>query len=205
MMRPLLIVAAAAAWLLAAASTHAQVTLSLESGGPDVAQLYVGQTATVDVRLDGLQPGWQLDALAASVVYDDALLGPPSITAGPIVPDPPDSPWDFLTMALPGYAEASFLTFGMDPAAHVTSDGVFFSFDVTPAEVGSGAFAIDFTDATQFNPADPFDPIHLWVDAGPPLAFTVVPEPGSAALLAAAVLLLGTWRRPTGRRRNGRR
>ena len=175
MMRPLLIVAAAAAWLLAAASTHAQVTLSLESGGPDVAQLYVGQTATVDVRLDGLQPGWQLDALAATVLYDESLLSAPTISPGPIVPNPLADPFDFLVWEEPGIAEGFFLTMGTEPSEFVATNGTFFSFD--------------FVDASTFNPADPFDPIPLNPLAGAPLPFIVVPEPTTVSLVLVFVSL----------------
>ena len=189
-------VSAAAAVLCATASVHAQVTLSLESGGVNLSQLRVGDTATIEVRLGGLQSGQELDALSATVIYDSALLDDPTIAAGAILPNPLDDPWDFLTFAQPGHAEGSFLTFGTDTAAHVTSDGLFFSFDVTATDVGGGTFTFDFTDATQFNPDDPFEPIYVWVEEGEPLAFTVVPEPAALALLTLAAGWLLTRRRP---------
>ncbi len=197
MTRPLFyLVAATIVWLPAASSVHAQVSLSLESGGVNLSQLRVGDTATIEVRLSGLQSGQELDALSATVLYDSALLGDPTIAAGAILPDPLDDPWDFLTFVQSGHAEGSFLTFGTDTATHITSDGLFFSFDVTATDVGGGTFTFDFTDATQFNPADPFDPIYVWVDEGEPLAFTVVPEPAALALLALAAGWLLTRRRP---------
>ncbi len=120
MMRPLLFVAAAAAWLLAASSAHAQVSLSLQSGGPNLTQLRVGQTATVEVRLDGLQPGWQLDMRTATVLYDERLLSAPTISPGPIVPDPLADPFDFLAWEEPGVAEGFFLTIQCERTNHDT-------------------------------------------------------------------------------------
>lgn len=80
----------------------------------------------------------------------DVLLGAPVTAAGPIVPDPLDDPRDFLTLALPGYAEASFLTFGMEPDVHITSNGVFFPFDVTCSPAG---YPDDVTLAVEHSPA----------------------------------------------------
>ena len=176
--------------LAAAASAQGQVSLSLESSGVNLSQLRVGDTATIEVRLSGLQAGQELDALSATIIYEDLLLSSPVIASGPIIPDPLDDPWDFITLADPGHAEGSFLTFGTDTAAHVTSNGVFFTFDVTATDVGAGAFSFDFVDATQFNSSDPFDPIYVPVDAGEPLAFTVVPEPVSFMLVAIGTILL---------------
>lgn len=196
MTRPLFcLVATVLVGLAAATSAQGQVSLSLESGGEDLSQLRVGDTATIEVRLGGLQSGQELDALSATIVYDDVLLSDPVIAAGPILPDPLDDPWNFITLADPGHAEGSFLTFGTDTAAHVTSNGVFFTFDITATDVGAGAFSFDFVDATQFNSINPFDPIYVAVDADEPLAFTVVPEPVSLMLVTTGVLLLLTRRK----------
>lgn len=188
MTRPLMFtVSAAAALLCATASVHAQVTLSLESGGVDLSQLRVGDTATIEVRLSGLQPGQELDALSATVIYDSVLLGDPAIAAGAILPNPLADPFDFLVWEGPGIAEGAFLTMGTESSDHVLSHGTFFSFDFTVLGVGTGSFAFDFVEASEFNPADPFDPISLSPSIGPPLPFIVVPEPAGLSII---VLLL---------------
>ncbi len=193
MIRPLLIATSATlACMLAAASTHAQVSLSLQSGGPNLTQLQVGQTVTVEVWLDGVQPGWQLDMLTATVLYEESLLSAPTISAASVVPDPLADPFDFLVWEEPGIAEGFFLTMGTEPSEFVTTNGTFFSFDVTVEALGSGSFVFDFVDASVFNPADPFAPVPLAPVAGPPLPFIVVPEPTTLSLVILSVpLLLG--------------
>jgi len=182
------------ALLCGGAAAHAQVSLSLHDAGGNLSELRVGDTATVEVRLSGVQPGQELDTLAAVVVYNGSRLGSPAITGGPILPAAPFFAWDFLEMGQPGYAEASFSTIGEQASHHITSDGLFCSFDVTAAAPGRGALSFDFTDATQFNPDDPLDPTPLTVTEGDPLSFTVVPEPNAMAMLMALLMPL-LWRR----------
>ena len=173
--------------LAAAASAQGQVSLSLESSGVNLSQLRVGDTATIEVRLSGLQAGQELDSLSATVLYEETLLSAPSVSHGPIVPDPLADPFDFLVWEEPGIAEGAFLTMGTESSDHVLSNGTFFSFEITVLGVGSGDFVFDFVDASEFNSADPFDPIPLPPSMGPPLQFTVVPEPGGLSII---VLLL---------------
>ena len=127
----------------ALASARADITLSIVplSGST----LYAGQTGTFGVELSGLSPGQELDALAATVIYDDTLLGVPSISPGAIVPDPLDDPLDFVVSEMGGLADASFLTFALDSPFHITSDGMFFSFDVTALAPGAGTLSFDLS------------------------------------------------------------
>jgi hypothetical protein len=160
----------------------------------------VGQALTIDVELTGLEVSQELDSLAATVVFNEVLLGTPSIAAGPIVPNPLDDPLDLLTTEAAGLADAAFLTFGLDGVDHITANGVFFSFAVTPVAIGSGNIAFDFIGATLFNAADPNDPTVLTVETGTPLSFVVIPEPSSLALAAVAMIGLAAhaccgWRR----------
>jgi len=191
MTRPLMFaVSAMAAMLCATSSVHAQVNLSLESNGANLSQLRVGDTATIEVRLGGLQSGQELDALSATILYDETLLSAPSVSHGPIVPDPLADPFDFLVWEEPGIAEGAFLTMGTESSDHVLSNGTFFSFEITVLGVGSGDFVFDFVDASEFNSADPFDPIPLTPSMGPPLQFTVVPEPGGLSIIVLLLPLL---------------
>ncbi len=152
--------------------SHAGVQLSLTAPGVDLDNLPLGVPTTIHVQLSGLDVGQELDALAATVVYDGVLLGVPLISSGPIVPNPLDNPLDFLTSKQSGLADATFMTFGTEPSDQIVSEGTFFTFDVTPLVYGSGSLSFDFVDATQFNPNDPFDPILLYPVAGPNLTFT---------------------------------
>ena len=181
--------------------------LSMElSSSDDLLNLTIGDTATIDVRLAGLDPaaGERLTTLVGSVVFPDTIFTTPSnVTAGPIVPNPAD----FFDVVDPGLADGTFLTFSFDSGDHITSNGLFFSFDVTAIAVGSGVFMIDEVSisAEQFNVGDPDNPI-LRVDltGGEDLPFAVVspgdgavPEPVTLglSLLAGATLVVPVTRR----------
>jgi hypothetical protein len=151
--------------------------------------LGVEQPFTIGVELSGLEVGQELDSLAATVAFDGYVLGTPSVTAGPIVPNPLDNPLDLLTTDVAGLADVAFLTFGADAGDHITANGVFFSFEITPVTFGAGTIAIDFAGATLFNVANPNDPTVLTVETGAPLSFVVIPEPSCFAL--AVVVMLG--------------
>jgi len=194
-------VLAAAIVLLGIGQAEAgMILLAIETGGADLAGLEVGQRATINVVLSGLEPDAELDTLAGTVVYDQTLLGVPVITAGPIIPDPLDDPLDYLISEQPGYAEATFLTFGDQPADRICGNGLFFSFDVTALAPGR-ELSFDYTDATMPNPDDPWDPIPVLVETTGPLPFTVVPEPGTLMRVAMlGVVLAGRRRRKNLRR-----
>lgn len=165
--------------------SHADVQISLTAPGVDLDHLQVGVPATILVQLSGLEAGQELDTLAATVLYDGTLLGIPSISSGPIVPNPLNSPRDFLPDEESGMADATFMTFGIESSNHITLEGTFFSFDVTTLVTGSGSLVFDFADAMEFNPADPYNPIPLVLQKGPALNFIVIPEPAGGVLILA--------------------
>ena len=174
-------------------------SISLSLVAPDLSALPVGSPVTIGVELAGLSPGASLDSLAATVTFDGSLLGTPTLHAGLIVPNPLADPLDLLSTADTGLADMAFLTFGLNANQHIEGNGVFFSFDVTAAQVGSGAFRIGFAGATQFNASNPNAPLAANVLASADLPFNVVavPEPAAAALcwlFASAAL----FRRRTG-------
>jgi len=68
----------------------AQVSLALSTDAPDLNTLAVGQTFTVDVQLSGIAAGQQLDSLLGSVLFESNFLSIPTVSAGPIVPNPSD-------------------------------------------------------------------------------------------------------------------
>jgi hypothetical protein len=146
--------------------------------------LPVGYTVTFDVRLSGLEGGQELDSLAATIDYDGAILGAPTIVRGEIVPDPLAGPSDFLFSEDDGMADASFYTSSGDPAHRITENGVFFSFSTEVLAAGSGSFSFSYVDATQFPGTD----ISV---TGSALSFqsVIVPEPSTCVLLATAALV----------------
>ena len=77
----------AAGLFLTSQTCLAEPLLSLSSSSADLSNLMPGQVATIQVELTGLGPGDQLDFLAATLVFDADLLGTPSVTPGPIIPD----------------------------------------------------------------------------------------------------------------------
>jgi hypothetical protein len=150
----------------------------------------------VSVELVGLEAGQALDSLAATVTFDGSLLGTPTVTAGPIVPNPLDDPLDLLISTDTGLADVAFLTFGTDAADQITSNGVFFSLVATAAAPGTANIAFDFVGATLFNPANPDDPTILPIEPGQPISFTVVPEPHTIVIACAlAIAVLSRHRR----------
>lgn len=183
-----LICAVALPWPLPA---RAEVAVSIEPAGVDLNHLQSGQTATIDVRLSGLESGDTLSTLEATVVYDETVLGTPDIVAGPIVPDPLNEPLDFLTAEKPGYAETTFLTFAEESSRQIDDNGLFFSFDVTALRPGQGELIFDWTRAEMPNPADRFGPFLVSVETNAPVSFTVVPEPSSVLLLGIMGAAIG--------------
>ena len=161
--------------------------VALDAGATDVDRLLVGQTVEIAVNLDELPEGTQLDSLATSVKFDGELLGVPSIQAGEILPDPLNEPGDFLVSEDVGLADAAFLTFGTETSNHIASNGTFFTFRVTPVQLGSGTVAFEFAGATQF---DPDGPLVIELATGPDLTFTVVPEPSACLMLLIGIAIL---------------
>ncbi len=175
---------------------HAELLVELNSSPADLSQLSIAESITVDVTLSGLAPGDRLELLAATIDFEGELLGTPTITPGPILPDPLDNPLDFLPFESFGTADGIFLTLGTDQSDFIAGNGLFFSFMVTSQQAGAGTLDISFVSALQYNPSDPLDPIVPLISAGAPLTFQVVPEPtgmmlGLTSLVAFAMKLVG--------------
>jgi hypothetical protein len=147
----------------------------------------IGQPITVRVDLTGLAANDQLDSLATTVLYNGSLLGTPSVTVGPTLPNPLDNPLDLLISTDAGLADVAFLTFGTDAADHITSNGTFFTFQAIALAPGSANIAVNFAGATLFNAANPNDPTVLTVVAGAPISIVIVPEP---SFLAVALVIV---------------
>jgi hypothetical protein len=187
------------------------VTLSLSSP-TNLNNLKVNDPFTVEVSLSGLDPGQELIALPSNVSFSADLLGEPTITAGPIVPDPL-SPF-FLADGIPGHVDGSFLMlppYLPDDSGHrITTNGRFYSFNVTARAVGQGEISFDLPTyfGDLFDPDNPNSPLLLTIETGPSLQFNisnsdvaVVPLP---PVVFAGGLLLGLMsarrrRAPAGR------
>lgn len=171
--------------------------LTLTLVGPDLSAVPVGSPVTIGVELIGLSPGASLDSLAATITYDGSLVSVPNILTGASVPNPLADPLDLLSTADVGLADVAFLTFGLNGSDQIQSNGVFFTFDVTPTQIGSGAFHFDFVGGTQFNAANPNLPLTANVTSGADLPFNIVavPEPASAVLALLSALLMTNCKR----------
>src|SRR6185295_225589 len=98
----------------------------------NLSALTVGQSATINVGLSNLLPGESLVTLTSSVTFPSAQLGTPStFTTGPILPLILSDPLDYQTVAAPGQADASFLTFSNLASEQIGSNGLFYSFKFT--------------------------------------------------------------------------
>jgi len=177
-------------FLLAASSARADLTLSVAAESADLSHLTVGQSVRFDVLLSGLNSGDQLDYLAGTVTFDSALLGSATnVTAGAIVPDPTG----FVSAGFAGAADAFYdAVFFSATNTPISSNGVFFAFDVVTQQPGSGSLTFDLTSlaASDGNNA----PVSL--SAGPSLPFTIeaavsVPEPNSLVVALAALACCG--------------
>lgn len=175
-------------------SASAGVILSLSSS-TNFDALAPGSTATIDVVLSGLNPGDELDFLAATVSFDTGILGSPTISPGAIIPDDAG----FLSFASPGIADANYDNLFVFLLPKITSNGIFFSFDVTPINYGRGTFTFDFVDSIGFDGSFNALPI---VVAGPDVPFASVPEPTPFILFAGC--LLAGLQRQDGRRHRRR-
>lgn len=188
-------------------NAQAGIELSLVSvTQPD--RLPIGGSARFQVVLSGLEEGQKLDYLAATIEYDRSLLGVPAtntIAAGAIVPSPLFDSYDFVSVLKLdandpslGLADASFSTFPPS-TKHIQTNGVFFEFTVPVLREGIGWLGFRLVDATQYNAADPSEPLPIVLNSGPALALTSVPEPGTLGLLTATLLAVTLYgsRRPT--------
>ena len=140
--------------------------------------------------LSGLNSGDQLDYLAGTVTFDSSLLGSATnVTAGGIVPDPSGFVGTGFVGAADAFYDAVFYSTTNTP---ISSNGVFYTFDVVTQQPGSGSLA--------------FDPASLaanrrhqhpgFAERGPALPFTIeaavsVPEPNSLVVALAALACCG--------------
>ncbi len=189
--------------LLAVRPCGANPLLSLASAPADLSNLTPGQVVSFQVLLSGLEMGQELEFLAATVGYDSALLSPPLLTEGPIVPDVTG----FQKIEAAGLADANYDSLFAMTGSRISSNGAFFSFEVTVLNFGEGTVAFRFIDALQFNSDDPGNPLEPDLEQGLALAFavpgaTVIPEPSSCVLLGLGLGALGWVGSRSGRRRS---
>ncbi len=173
-------------FLLSASAARADLTLSIAAESADLSHLTVGQGVRFDVSLSGLNPGAQLDYLAGTVTFDSSLLGSATnVTAGAIVPDPTG----FVSAGFVGAADAFYdAVFFSATNTPISSNGVFYTFDVVTRQPGSGSLSFDPTSLAANDGAN--TPVSL--SAGPSVPFTIeaavsVPEPNSLVLALAAL------------------
>jgi hypothetical protein len=185
----------AGAIVIAAGSAPATPGLSLSSPA-DLAHLHVGDTVAFQVSLTSLGAGQELDSLSATVIFGGGILGTPTVSAGTIIPSPLADPYDLLMGASGGQVDVSFMTYSAAAAGHIRSDGPFCTYYSQVLAPGTGSVSFDFVDATQYNTADPSNPIGLTVGQGDPLSLTAlsVSEPSALALLAACGAVIVAFR-----------
>jgi hypothetical protein len=172
--------------VLAASGARAGLTLSVAAESADLSHLSLGQDVRFDVLLSGLNTGDQLDYLAGTVTFDSSLLGSATkVTAGAIVPDPTG----FVSAGFAGAADAFYdAVFFSVTNTPISSNGVFYSFDVVTQQPGSGSLAFDLTSLAASDGTN----IPVSLSAGPALPFTIlgaasVPEPNSLVLAVSAL------------------
>ncbi|HEX8204351.1 MAG TPA: PEP-CTERM sorting domain-containing protein [Isosphaeraceae bacterium] len=189
MTKPLGVGLASLILLLGARPGHAELIALLTS--PDnLSNLAPGQTVTVNVELAGLEAGETLDSLGATIVYPASQFGEPTaLTAGSIVPEASG----FLGAGGPGLADAVYDALFATNRTPISSNGVFFTFDVIAQAAGAGQFVIDVATAQQGEDAVP-------IASGPGLGFQVqaIPEPSALLLGGIGVATLALY---GGRRR----
>ena len=161
--------------------------LSVAAPGTDLNNLTVGQMITFEVSLGGLVAGDALGFLAATLSYDDTLLSAPVIAAGAIVPDTSG----FLSSSFPGTADAAYDALLAATGLPITSNGIFFTFEVSVLQAGAGTISFSFVDSQgEDSNGAPLPP----TTTGGSLRFgapTAVPEPSSLLLALAALALPG--------------
>jgi hypothetical protein len=174
------------AFLLGASGARAGLTLSVAAESADLSHLTVGQSVRFDVLLSGLNSGDQLDYLAGTVTFDSSLLGSgTNVNAGVIVPDPTG----FVSAGFAGAADAFYdAVFFSATHTPISSNGVFYTFDIVAQQPGSGSLAFDLTSLAASDGTN--TPVSL--GAGPALPFTIeaavsVPEPNSLVVALTAL------------------
>jgi hypothetical protein len=163
------------------------LTMSVEGGG-DLTNLTVGQTETIDVTLSGLVAPTNLSFLNQFIFFSDpTVLSATTPVAGSIVPNPGG---DFTSS---GGSGASGVFVG-NSTNLITTNGIFFSFQVTALKAGSGTLTNNFDSAEDSKgttvPLGAINPLSYHVTS------VVAPEPSTLAMIGSAVPLgIGWWLR----------
>jgi hypothetical protein len=157
------------------------------SSPADVNHIAVGQVVRFDVLLSGIDtsdPGTFLSYLAATTQHDNTLLSAPAaVDPGQIVPDILNFAGTPLADGADGFYDSVFFVNSQTP---ISSNGIFFSFDVTALNVGTGMLTFSSSAATLASDPDQHNQFTPLTDS---LRFTVegpsviAPEPGTLALL----------------------
>ncbi len=170
--------------------SHGGIMLSLLPSA-NLDTLQAGDTVGFDVVLSGLAAGDELEFLAASVEFDPFLLGMPlGIAPGTSIPDVTG----FIPTSLPGLADAFYDgLFIATSGENITSNGVFFSFELIVQAPGAGTIGFAFVDSFG---SDSLGNMLSLAEPGPALAFSatpsqtgVIPEPASYCIWAGLVFI----------------
>ena len=156
-------------------SNLAALQLSLSPSLAVPIEIHVGETLKLDVDLSGVSAGQELSVLAATVSLDGEILSQPVISPGDILPRPLHNPLDFVSSSDVGLADATFLSFGLDEVHHISTDGTFYSFDVTATAEGLSNIAIDFLHAAMFDERNPNEPMLVEITPSEPVQIQVLP------------------------------
>ena len=174
--------------------SQVRADIILEFSTPnDPSQAVVGQTLSVDVLLSGLNPGDTLTFLGVDATLDAASFQLPSnLRQGTIVRDDRSFAASSFNFGADNFATASFESqIGPSPPfplPSIDSNGVFFSFDITPTKPGISSLSFIFVGSEGRNAAN-FELPNA--RGGAPIQFNVaaVPEPGVLGLLIGC----GSW------------
>ncbi len=176
------------------------------SSSSDLQNLNVGDTFTIDVLLEDLSSGDELQMLSAGVDVGSPLLSrPATVRAGGLITDAAT----FDSSSEDGFVDAIVDVAPGNSEGRIRGDGTFFSIDLTAANPGSGTVSFDFVDALQYDPNDPTRPTEFGISSGPGLDIVVrggaqvIPLPAgfaSGMSLMGALGLGSLLRSPNGRR-----
>ena len=175
---------------------EAGMIFNLSSNASDLNNLTVGQNVQVNVYLSGLGDfgnPTELSNLNVDVMFSELLFGTPTlVSAGPIVPDPINT---FTGVGNAGVAGAIFDNiFLTPPAVTLSSNGLFFSFQVVALATGSGTIIMD-------PPASGFDSNNdpITIDSTSSLSYRIVvntvPEPSTLGPICLTLVMTLGYRR----------
>ncbi len=176
------------------------------SSSSDLQNLNVGDTFTIDVLLEDLSSGDELQMLSAGVDVGSPLFSrPATVRAGGLVTDLNT----FDSLSEDGFVDAIVDVAPGNSEGRIRGDGTFFSIDLMAANAGSGTVVFDFVDALAFDANDPSRPTEFGISAGPGLDIRVrgggqvIPLPAGFAsgMSLMGALGLGSWLRSLGVRK----